>query len=102
MIKDIKLEPPLDCSCGNQIETYSLGYGRTPYGVYCWQCKLSLHDIMPSGVGYHLNHEHAIEAWNDYHRASVYLKENKNISYPKKDQILEQRYRFLKGWDKYD
>jgi len=96
-IIDEKFKCSIWCWCGEEITKYSIGSGRTPYGIYCSNCKTSLHNIMPSGVGWHLNIEHAIEAWNDYCDAIIALKGD-GFFRPSEKLVREYMYRQAKGW----
>lgn len=87
----------LYCSCGSTIEFYEMGHGRTPYMINCEDCKVSLYDIAPSGIGWHLGHKEAIEIWKDYHSAIENLKERGHRN-PSEKLIREYMYREAKGW----
>lgn len=85
------------CSkCHVKPEYYEMGHGRTPYSIFCTPGCLSLHEIMPSGVGWHLSAEHAIEAWNDFHNTGEILW-NHGIE-PTVRRVREYDYREKKGW----
>ena len=87
--------------CFEEPVYYEMGHGRTPYIINCDQ-KTKRHDcvdlytIMPSGVGWHLNHEHAITAWNDYHDAVQWWKD-RGYCKPSQNQIREYMYREWRG-----
>ena len=34
-----ELPKPLDCLCGHEIKSISIYYGRTPYSIFCKNCR---------------------------------------------------------------
>ena len=95
-IVDFPLDKPIMCSCGQDIEEFSMGYGRTPYVIQCSFCKKSLDDFFPSGVGWSLGDKHAVEGFQDFSDAIQWLKENKQSTSP--ERLCEYFYRKYKGW----
>ncbi len=94
-IVDIKPKRSIRCLCDN-IEAVQCGYGRTPYMIGCSTCNKYLHNFIPTGVGYSLNHEHAAEAFNDFINAIEWLRENKQKT--TSERLCEYFYRKYKGW----
>ena len=95
MIVDEKLEKPINCWCGEEIPTYSIGYGRTPYSIHCSNCSQSLDKFFPSGIGYGLYHQHAIQGYKDMCEAVEYLKMRRIKPTP--ERLAEYWYREAKG-----
>ena len=50
-----------NCSCGNSIDNYTIGYGRTPYVIHCIDCKkhTNLSEIKVTGSPLNI-----IDFWN--------------------------------------
>lgn len=39
MLVDVKTDELLPCKCGQEIKKYSVGYGHSPYIIFCPNCE---------------------------------------------------------------
>ena len=100
-MSQIKFEiKPFTCICGYEINHGWIGYGRTPYSISCpnKSCDLSLDKIMPSGVGFSLLEDQAVEAFMDYVDAVEYLRGEEEYKEIDPARVREYFYRKHKGW----
>ena len=82
MILDTKTDKFKECVCGNTPTSYSIGYGRTPYGFIC-KCGKQLHDAKCEITG---NVNNMFSYWNNKIRHQT-LNE---LKLDKKEFVLER------------
>lgn len=51
----------LDCPCGHKMSRICVGYGRTPYSIFCEGCKTNFFNKITN-----TNVDGAVQAWNEY------------------------------------
>lgn len=60
---DFKTDELIPCQCGFKPDHYSIGYGRTPYDIYCPNCKKQSQFAKCQVTGSHYN---LIDYWNKH------------------------------------
>lgn len=60
---DFKIDQLVPCQCGFKPDHFDIGYGRTPYDIYCPVCKKQSSMAKCKITGSHLN---LIDYWNKH------------------------------------
>lgn len=50
-----------DCPCGHKMTRITMGYGRTPFGIFCRGCKTNFFNRITN-----VNVDGAVAAWNTF------------------------------------
>lgn len=65
---DHKRTDMADCPCGHPIKQITIGYGRTPYSIFCKGCKTNwFNQITNCDV------DGAVKAWNNFIEANPFV-----------------------------
>jgi hypothetical protein len=82
-----KVEGLDKCQCGYQPDTVCIGYGRTPYDVWCPECSKQTNTYKQIGGAV----DNAIKFWNEI-APLIELRENGNLvyEYENKQYVHEQ------------
>ena len=88
-MSDFKTDELLPCRCGFKPDHYSVYYGRTPYDVFCPDCKKQLARAKCLVTGWA---GHAIDYWNT-HLCFITLEEmNSEVkNFMKEKEKLEEK-----------
>ena len=83
-----------NCSCGNKIDHYSMGYGSTPYDIHCTSCKKNTNLSTIEVTGSDVN---IIDFWNS-HISIMNIDdiklENEALNSKKKKELIKNEWKY--------
>ena len=89
MIVDVPTDKIVPCQCGHKPLTYSIAYGRTPYGIWCPTCRKGL-------SGGHNDPQEMFDLWERLVAPRINTDISYRIRYQVKDRDWGDGYRWLK------